>query len=187
MTQDALHDRGKAMEDIFFRSMDEKLLEKMKAELKSDEDRSALVSATGISDKNVIQQLIDQGVTTETLASIGLIPLVAVAWADGKMDNDERTAILKAASEAGIGEQHGSYQLINNWLRQQPGDELLASWQDYISAMKETLDAAAVSQIKNSVIDRAKKVANAAGGFLGIHKTSDVEQKVIDSLSSTFD
>ena len=174
------------MENEFFHNLDNELLEKMKAELAAGEEQTALIAATGIDDVEVIRHLMDQGISSATLASIGLIPLVAVAWADGKMDVREREAILQAARETGIGEGHSSYKLISKWLRNPPSDDLLASWKDYVAAMKETLDATAVSQIRKSVLDRARIVANAAGGFLGVARTSEAEQKVIDELESVF-
>ena len=184
--QDALHERGHAMESAFFRGVDADLIAKMKAELQSGEDRAALLAATGIDSEEVIDQLIKQGISAQTLASVGLIPLVAVAWADGKMEDNERQAVLKAAAETGIKEGQGSYDLVSNWLANKPEADLLQSWKDYITAMKASLDASAVSQVKNSVVGRAKKVAQAAGGFLGIMTTSDVEQKVLDELTEIF-
>lgn len=186
MTNDSLHDRGKAMEDLFFRDQDQQLLEKMKAELTAEEDRSSLISATGIDDVEVINQLMEHGVSVQTLAGIGLIPLVAVAWADGKMEDKEREAVLKAATESGIGPDHASYTLISGWLNDRPADSLLASWKDYVGALKSTLDQSAVDQIKRSVIDRAKRVADSAGGFLGIGSTSNVEQQVLEELEAAF-
>ena len=51
--------------------------------------RQALATATGIKDTGAIDRLIEQGISAETLASVGLIPLVAVAWADEKMDDKD--------------------------------------------------------------------------------------------------
>lgn len=186
MTEDSLHDRGKAMEDVFFHDVDKKLLEKMKAELSTDEDRASLMAATGIQDADVINQLMENGISAETLAGVGLIPLIAVAWADGKMEYKERHAILKAASETGINEEHSSYALISSWLDHKPEDSLFASWKDYVGALKESLDEVAMGQIKRSVVDRARRVARATGGFLGVQKTSAVEQKVIDEMEAAF-
>ncbi len=187
MTNDSLQDRGRAMEDLFFHDLDQKLLNQMKSELSAEEDRTALMAATGIEDREAIHHLVSQGISVETLASVGLIPLVAVAWADGKMEARERQAILKAANESGISSDHSSYQLISNWLTHKPSDSLLQSWKVYVTALKANLDQTSVGQIKRSVIDRAKRVANAAGGFLGVGRTSQVEQEVIEELESVFD
>ena len=67
---------------------------------------------------------------------------MAVAWADGKMDDNEKTAILQAANESGIDQSHSSYQLISGWLNKKPDASLMASWKDYIGALKQNLDVA---------------------------------------------
>ena len=186
MTNDSLQDRGKAMEDMFFHDRDAQLIEKMKAELSAEEDRTSLIAATGIQDASVINKLMEQGISCETLAGVGLIPLVVVAWADGKMEDKEREAILQAACESGINKEHGSYQLVSSWLEKKPADGLFNSWKDYVAALKQNLDEASVNQIKRSVIDRAQRVADSAGGFLGIAETSGVEKKPIEELEAAF-
>ena len=116
-----------------------------------------------------------------------MIPLVAVAWADRKMEANEREAILKAATEAGITAGSASYAILEKWLDEQPDDQLLASWSDYVGAMKSELDAEAVSQLKSSIVSRAESVAKAAGGFLGLgNKVSDTERGVLNKLESAF-
>jgi len=186
MSEDSLHDRGKAMEDLFFHDVDQKLLEQLKADAEADENRESLMSATGIRDANAIQHLVEQGISVETLASVGLIPLVAVAWADGKMEPNEREAVLKAAAESGIDANNACYQLIAGWLNNRPSDALLASWKEYIGALKSSVDGAAFNQIQTSIVERANQVAAAAGGFLGMGSISDVEKNVIAELSAAF-
>ena len=186
MTDDSLHDRGKAMEDVFFHDVDQKLMDQMKAELAADQDRTELVAATGIEDTEVINRLLDHGISAETLATVGLIPLIAVAWADDKMEPAERDAVLRAARESGIVEGNASYRLVSNWLTHRPDSEFLQTWKDYVQSLKQTLDATSLAQVQKSVITRAQRVANAAGGFLGLGRTSAVEQQVIDDLNATF-
>ncbi len=188
MSNDSLHERGQALEDSFFRDRDQKLIQKIKTEMKAEHDRSALAATTGISDTSVIDQLIEQNITPESLASMALIPLVAVAWADGRMEDDERDAILKATEQSGISPDQASYELVSSWLVHRPQDELLDSWKEYVRALKENLDAAAVKELKKSVIKRATDVADAAGGFMGFgNRISKVEQQVIDELAAAFD
>lgn len=186
MTENPLEDRGRAMEDLFFHDLDQQLVDKMKAEMAADEDRKSLMAATGIEDAAVIESLMSHNVSPETLAGVGLIPLIAVAWADGKMEDNEREAILKAASETGIDEKHPCFGLVSSWLNKKPASTLFDSWKEYIGALKGTLDDAAVSQIKRSVVDRAKRVADSAGGFLGIGSTSAAEQSVLQEMESVF-
>ncbi len=184
---DDLNGLGNAMAERFFKERDKELLEKLRQEVAGDDSRDALASASGIDDSSVLDSLISNGIGPETIASVTLIPLVAVAWADREMDAKEREAILKAASESGISAGSASYSILEKWLAEQPDDQLLASWTDYVGAMKSKLEPAAVNQLKSSVISRAQSVAEAAGGFLGLgNKISDVERSVLSKLESAF-
>ena len=99
---DSLNSRGKAMEELFFKEKDQQLLEKIRNEAASKEQREALQNASGIEDAAVLDALTATGITPESLMSVSLIPLVAVAWADKKMEDAEKAAILQAAEAGGI-------------------------------------------------------------------------------------
>jgi hypothetical protein len=186
--KDSLHERGKAMEDRFFAEKDEKLLEQLRSELSAKESRDALESASGITDATVLDALIDCGITPESLTSVSLIPLVAVAWADDLMEDSEKEAILKAAATAGITSGTASYAMLESWLGARPGAELLDSWKAYISTLKSSLSEPAFVQLKGSVIGRAEDVAKSAGGFLGLgNKVSATEEKVLKELAAAFE
>ena len=80
-----------------------------------------------------------------------------------------------------------SHELFERWLSEQPPANLLAMWKDYVRALVETMSADDRRFVKGRVLDRARGVAAAAGGFLGIGgKVSASEQKVMDELASAF-
>ena len=185
--EDSLHERGKAMEDLFFKQTDEKLLNNLRLELEAKESRDALLEASGITDIAVLDELLEAGITPESLTSIALVPLVVVAWADRVMEGSEKAAILQAAEVAGIKTGTASYATMESWLEKRPSFELLEAWKAYITALKPTLDGAAFTQLKHSIMNRAEEVATAAGGFLGLgNKVSDAERKVLAELDNSF-
>lgn len=184
---DSLHHRGRVMEDMFFAEADQKLLEQMRSKIESKDHRLALRTATGIDDDEVLDQLDHSGITPESLTSVSLIPLVFVAWADRKMDPLEKAAIMRAAEANGIESDSVSHQTLQNWLTRKPAPELMETWKAYIGAIKVKLAPAAFNQLKSSVLDRAKEVAAATGGFLNMVNTvSDQEQKILDEMEATF-
>ena len=152
----------------------------------SEDDRSSLKAASGIEDEAVLQGLVDQGITPESLTAVSLIPLVAVAWADREMADGEKKAILQAANDAGVTSDSTAYSVIEGWLESRPDSELLEAWKSYVASIKDKLDPSATGQLKHSVITRSKEVARAAGGYLGISKISSAEQAVIDELEAAF-
>jgi len=182
---DSLHDRGQAIEDVFFAARDQDLVQKLKQEMAASEAREAMTIASGISDAAVLDNLIACGIAPESMASVALIPLVAVAWADNKMEDNEKAAILKAANHAGVVEGSASYQSISAWLDNRPDASLTDAWKNYMGALNESLDPVAFNQLKALVMRRAEDVAESAGGFLGLgNKVSDAERKVLDDLAS---
>ena len=184
---DKLNGLADAMADRFFKERDKELLEKLKQEVAGEDSRDALAAASGVSDTAVLDSLINSGIGPDTIASVSLIPLVAVAWADRKMEAKEREAILKAATEAGIEASSASYSIMEKWLDEQPDDQLLGAWTEYVSAMKSTLEEAAVNQLKSSIVSRAQTVAEAAGGILGLgNKVSEPERNLLAKLEEAF-
>ena len=182
----SLFERGKRLEDKFFRDKDRALVEKLRAELSQSEARVSLSGTSGIKDEAVLDSMLENKVTAESLTSISLVPLVAVAWADGIMEAKEQEAIMQAATTAGIAADSAAHELLKSWLDEQPSEQLLQSWKEYVGALKDTLGETAINQLKTTVIGRARQVADAAGGILGFGKTSDKESAVIDELEKAF-
>ena len=183
---DSLHSRGKALEDLFFSQRDQELLAQLKQEMSAKEGRTGLASASGIDDEATLEAIAKAGITPETMTSVSIIPLVAVAWADKRMEAAEKEAILKAAGESGVKSGTAAYSMIESWLDHEPSADLLNVWKEYMGALKGSLDDAAWNQLKSSVLGKAEAVAAAAGGFLGVgSKISDVEKKVLSDLSAS--
>jgi len=183
-----IRDRGEVMEDLFFAQSDRQLLDALRKEFEKTAARKKLETETGIHDVETLDALLEKGVTPESLEAVRLIPLVAVAWADWVLEDAEKEAILKAAEAHGIHQGTPSYQLLETWLKHKPKPELLESWKAYVQALVQTLEPAALNQLKTNVLERAKGVAEAAGGFLGIgNKISESEEAVLEDLAKTFD
>ena len=109
---DPFGDRRKALEDSFFMERDQQLLNECGSSSRRWRTRKHLAHVSGILDEQVLLNLVKAGVRAETLAAVTLIPLVEVAWSDGAVTADERTAILKAAAESGITEGTAAYEML---------------------------------------------------------------------------
>jgi hypothetical protein len=89
---------ARALEDAFFTKENARLLE----QLKEKQKREALREVVQIKDETFLDRLIELGIGPETVLALTLVPLIAVAWADGTLDGRERDAIIKAAEEKGV-------------------------------------------------------------------------------------
>ena len=187
MSGDFLGDRRASLENTFFAQQDAAIRRRMAENESTKAKRAALAEASGIRDEAVLDKLLALNVNSETLVAISLAPLVAVAWADGSIDANERTAVLQAAEKSGVSKQSSSYELLSGWLAKKPPAELTIAWKQYVSALIANLDEAAKTALKTELLGRAKSVAEAAGGFLSLTaRISNAEQKVLDDLERIF-
>lgn len=187
LDNDPLHSRGKSLEDAFFYERDRELIAALERKYTAEETEKLLAAATGIADKLALQEVTKVQAGVQVLAAMVLLPLVEVAWCDGDVAANEKNAILKAADELGIGVDTHAYQLMNTWLDKRPSADALSKWKEYVRAICATLSADTVSKLKQGVIDRAEKIAQAAGGFLGLgSKVSAAEQAKLDELAEAF-
>jgi hypothetical protein len=178
-----LHDRGKSLEDEFFRREDQRLLKRL-TELKAAQStREALAKASGISTPAVLDQLIQLGVRAETLAALQVVPLVEVAWADGQLDAKERRTIIE---RAGVRDATVA-ALLEAWLDHRPDPKLLTAWTQMVRAMRDQLGPEHTTHLKASLLEKAHAVAGASGGVLGLgSKVSKAEAEMLATLEAAF-
>lgn len=179
-----LADRRKALEEQFFARQERELLGRMRAEAAEKERRQALAEASGIEDRAVLDRLAALNLDGSTIAALGLVPLVEVAWADGALHERERDAVVQAAEAHGVAPGSAAHDLLEGWLSQRPGRELLEAWRAYVSALAELLDETERRALRQDVVSRARAVAEAAGGILGLGKVSDAEERVLKALEA---
>ncbi len=187
MSEEFLYERRKALEDSFFRNKDCELLKQLKEQLALELKRKELAAVSGFTDVELLDRLVRLDLGNDALAALSLVPLVRVAWADGKLSDKEREAILHATLETGIAKHSPSYECLMAWLEEKPDGELFQAWKDYVQALRETLSDADRLALRDGLVHRAREVAAAAGGFLGIGKISETEQAELDRITAAFD
>jgi hypothetical protein len=185
MANEILGDRKKALEEEFFRKENERQRAALQARKQREESAGALREA-GIADEAMIGRLQDLGVDAAAIAALELVPLVEVAWADGTLDERERAAVLRAAREAGVTDDKPGFVLLESWLSQAPEPHLLETWSAYVGGLCEQLAPEARRTFREQLLGRARVVAKAAGGFLGIGTVSAKEQAVLAALERAF-
>lgn len=179
--------RARRLEQAFFLEQDRRLIEKQKELRRMERTRSALTAVSGIANPVVLDKLIEFEVTPELLATLAVVPLVEVAWADGHVHENEKAAILSAASAGGIAAGSTEYVLLEQWLTHRPAPRLLEAWIHYVRGLCEKLSAAEVEALRADMTARAHSVAEAAGGFLGLtSKVSSAEQVMLDKMAAAF-
>ncbi len=186
-SEDSFGERRRVLEESFFAQRNAELLANLKLKAATQEMRQALAAASGITDDAVLDHLLAANIRAETITALGIVPLLAVAWADGRLDENEKQAVLAACEAEGIMPGSDGYRLLDSWLRDHPSDELLTAWKNFIKAAAKKLSPVALTALQEDVLNRAEKIAHASGGILGIHSASTAEEKVIGELRQAFE
>ena len=179
-----LRDRGRSLEDEFFRREDQRLMERLHELRATEATREALGKASGITKPAILEKLIELGIRAETVAALSIVPLVEVAWADGALDAKERRAVVE---RAGVARDSTAGSLLEAWLDRRPDPSLLIAWTHLVQAMSEQLGPDGVARLKTGLLERARAVAAATGGLFGVgSKISAPEAAMLAKLEAAF-
>ena len=125
------------------------------------------------------------GIRPSTVLALSLVPLMAVAWADGKLDERERLAVLKAAEQRGVAPDSPGHELLENWLSRAPDPKLFEAWRRYIGSIWGSFTEQQRHEMRVNLMDWMTGVAESAGGFLGLtSKISASERAVLNEVEA---
>jgi hypothetical protein len=180
---DDLNRAGRSLEDAFFARENARLLEELRAKALREERRKALRSVIQIQDEGLVDHLLELGLGPETILAVTLVPLAMVAWADGSIEPAEREAILRAASEKGVVPGTVAGQMLETWLSKPLDAQLVETWREYLKTILPALTPHEREEVRKMGLERARSIAEAAGGFLGLGSVSSAERAVLDDLA----
>jgi hypothetical protein len=186
VTKDSMDERRSALEDEFFHKQDQQKLHAMKDKLESQATKEELRKVSGMTDDAVLDRLVGLGLTGKTVAALSLVPLIAVAWADGEIQDNERDAILHGATGKGMEDGTPGHALLTTWLAKKPDDGLFDAWLGYIKSLTSQLNDEQTRLLKKQILNFSSLIAGSAGGFLGIGKVSGSEEKVLARIEAAF-
>lgn len=178
--------RAKTLEDAFFLQQDKILMEQFHRLEAMKQSKETLSKVSGITNPDILERLVELDIHPDLMASLALVPLVEVAWADGAVDAAEKEAILKAEGQF-FTKDSPDMAVLKQWMEHKPDRQLLEAWKEYIKGLCEQLTPHQKAALKAEVIGHARQVAEAAGGFLGLgSKISKAEQNLLKELEAAF-
>jgi len=187
MSSEAFDKRRRAFEEDFFNKQSQKLVDKLRETLHKKQTREELEQISGIHDPGVLDTLMAMHLAKDTFAAFALYPLVEVAWADGAVDEKERKAFLVAVAEHGLAPGSPAHAALEEFLKTKPTDDTRKAWYAWSTELNHKLDAAERKKVREGLIQRARAVAEASGGILGLgNKISPNEQRVLDAIARAF-
>ena len=119
------------------------------------------------------------GFTDETLVLIRMVPLLAVAWADGHITEAEREAVIGEARLFGIAPDSAADRQLRAWLTDAPSDIVREAAVDILAG--SILDDA------DRIIAACHTVAAASGGAFGLRKGASPEQNVLHRIAQALE
>lgn len=147
--------------------------------------RNKLMRVVSPKTDEVLDALIELGFTAETVSTLEFVPLIFVAWADSPPTRKESAKIFSYGQEKGLSDL--AMQHIENLLHFEPDEAYLRRSLRVFVRMCSAMAAADATRAKRNMIERAKEVAAASGGFLGFvgSKVSQEETEVIENVSKS--
>ena len=187
MTKDAFKDRERGLEEEFFRKEDVKRLEKMRETAKLQEIAGALAEILKVQNPELLSRTISLGISKDTAAAFLLAPLVQVAWAEGKVTEPERQAVLRFAHSRGIEKGSPAEAQLLSWLETRPSQSIFDTAIEVIkSGLAEFPQKEREDRIAR-MIQACREVSEASGGIakvLGGSGTSSEERSVLDRVAA---
>ncbi|TWT87784.1 TerB family tellurite resistance protein [Stieleria varia] len=179
---DAIHKRGRVLEDEYFQRVDAELLSRMRESNEHRTEIEKLMKATGLHDDELFEHMIDIGLNSTNVAALALTPLVFVAWADGSVSPNERQTVISAALRQGVNDCPDAFHLLEQWLQTRPRRELWNVWKDYVTDFYAALAPSTANKFATRLLNQATEVARSSGGVLGFGKISESEQRLLDEI-----
>jgi len=186
MDSEFLEKRNRSLEDIFFYEQDRRIIEQRKKLQQMKETKENLAKISGIHDDAVLEKLVALNIRPETMATLIGVPLIEMAWADGKMDAKERKKLFEYAEKAGVRKKGMDPKIMSSLLKCKPDPSLLKAWKQYMRTLCKQLSEPERKSLREEVMADARSIAEAAGGILGYGTVSAEEQAMLNELESAF-
>ena len=182
--QHPLAERGRALEEEYFRKKDRELIEKIQQAAAAEQAREALSSTSGLKDPQLLRELGDLGFTPETVGLLPIVPIIQIAWAEGGVSPAERDLIVRLARTRGVEDGSPADRQLTEWMTTRPSDAVFASAGRLIRAMLDAGSAAA-GLSADDLVAYCEQIASASGGVFGFGRVSGEERALLKRIADT--
>ena len=177
-----ISDRGRALEEDYFRKRDRELIEKMRKASAAEDARHAMETKTGVHDPALLQELEALGFTPETVVLLPFVPMVQMAWAEGGVSEAERKLIVQLARVRGVEEGSAADRQLAAWLSSRPHADVFTRAMRLIRAVLDAPDAEQ-RLTADDLVEACENIAAASGGILGINRISSEERALLSTIA----
>jgi uncharacterized tellurite resistance protein B-like protein len=141
---------------------------------------SSLAETVGTDDREVLDRLTMLGFTPDSARVLDVLPLVHVAWADGKIQAAERNAVLAVLETRKIPPASDAWLLIEALLETRPSETYLAQSLQLLKLLGHSAGAD-----PRTIVELCTVVAEASGALFGIGaKVTQAERELIARIAA---
>jgi len=181
--KDAFAERGRSLEEEYFRRKEKEVIEKMRRKAEADQQREQLGAQAGVADEDMLRDLQELGYTADTVRLLHLVPLIQTAWAEGGVSPKERDLIVKAARTRGVEAGSTADEQLNRWLAQRPSDDFFEKTLRAVRTILQAQSPEARTASERDLLSLATAIASASGGIVGFGAVSDEERQILARIS----
>lgn len=181
---DAIRDRGRSLEEDYFRKKDQELVEKMRRAAAADEARRELSRTTGLADPELLVEVEALGFTPETASLLPLVPVIQMAWAEGGVTDEERRLVIRLARSRGIAEGSAADRRLSEWLSRRPGADVFTRATRLVRAMLAARGQEPGALTADDLVKYCESIAAASGGIFGMKRISAEERSLLETLAA---
>jgi len=184
---DSLAERGRAIEEEYFRRKDRELIEKMRQAAAAEQARGEMGRKTGLDDPVLLQELQELGFTPDTVVLLPIVPVLEMAWAEGGITPAERSLIVQLARSRGVAENSAADQQLTQWMTSRPDGAVFARAGRLIAAMLSSASGQAGTPLTTAdLVAYCERIAAASGGILGLRigSISSEEKALLSRIAS---
>jgi hypothetical protein len=182
--KDMIRERGRSLEEDYFRKKDRELIEKMRHAAAAEQARGEMSRKTGLADPELLKELEALGFTPDTVSLLPLVPVLQMAWAEGGVTGAERDLLVKVARSRGIDAGSAADRQLSAWLDRRPDPAVFASAGRLIRAMLDAGPQESGSLSAEDLVRYCETIAAASGGVLGIGRISAEEKALLSTIAA---
>ena len=176
-------DIAKGREEAYFRQKELDLIEKLQRKLHQQQDHERLADEVGVHDELILKAFEELGFTRETVTILHLVPLVQVAWSDGRVSEAERAKILGLAALRGVKPGTPGFLMLEQLLNTRPTDRGFDVCWRIIRAVFTAWPEEKRRAFEVSLPAYAIEVARVSGGLLGFRSISAEERTALQRVA----
>lgn len=184
MAEHPLGERGRSLEEEYFRKKDRELIEKMRRAAAAEQAQQEMSRKTGLLDPEMLRELQDLGFTPASVSLLPLVPVLQMAWAEGGITSAERELLVRLARSRGIEEGSAADQQLTTWMRSRPDETVFNRAGRLIRAMLEVGSGGTDVLSAEDLVRHCEAIAAASGGVFGIGRISAQERTLLIAIAA---